>query len=56
MSSELKKNEDKKKQSTIIPSKTVGDYREDPAFKKMADESKIFLDRVGFPEELLKKK
>ncbi|MFT4152407.1 hypothetical protein [Parafilimonas sp.] len=32
----------------------VGDYGNDPFFVKKADDSKKFLEKHGFPEELLK--
>jgi hypothetical protein len=46
-----KKNPDKR-----IGSDEVKDYSNDPAFIKMANESKVFLEKHGFPEELLRKR
>ena len=34
----------------------VRDFSKDPVFVKKAELSKAFLDKHGFPEELLKKK
>ena len=34
----------------------VGDYSNDPYFEKKAEESKAFLEKHGFPAEVMKKK
>jgi hypothetical protein len=49
-----KKNQ-KSKINAII-SKEVKDYGNDPFFIKKANESKAFLEKHGFPEELMKKR
>jgi hypothetical protein len=51
----------KKKQSKRTPSKTklankVKDYGNDPFFVKKAADSKSFLEKTGFPKELLTRK
>jgi hypothetical protein len=45
-----------KKNNKSIVGKKVRDYSNDPFFVKKANESKRFLEKNGFPEELLKKK
>ena len=42
------------KWATCTVSKDVKDYSNDPAVIRKTQEAKEFLDRVGFPEELLK--
>ncbi len=37
-------------------SNDVKDYGKDPVFVKRADESKAFLEKNGFPKELLKRR
>jgi hypothetical protein len=54
MSSEIKKKQAKRK--PVKSSDTVKDYSNDPFFVKKAEESKIFLEKHGFPKELLQKK
>jgi hypothetical protein len=39
-----------------IISSDVKDYGNDPFFIKKANESKTFLEKHGFPEELMKKR
>lgn len=39
-----------------IISKKVKDYGNDPFFVKKAEESKAFLEKHGFPKELLNKR
>lgn len=49
----------KKNQKIHITAKIsskVKDYGNDPFFIKKANESKAFLEKNGFPEELLKKR
>jgi len=45
-----------KKSVKITASDKVKDYGNDPFFVKKAKESKDFLEKHGFPEELLQKK
>ena len=50
-----------KKQTSEKPSKVkisdkVNNYGNDPYFVKKANESKIFLEKHGFPKELLNKR
>jgi hypothetical protein len=54
MSSEIKKKQAKREPAKS--SNKVKDYSNDPYFVKKAEESKIFLEKHGFPEELLRKK
>ena len=42
-----------KTKSLVIVSKKVKDYGNDPFFVKKAKESKTFLEKHGFPKELL---
>lgn len=49
-----KKKEQKKVAITAIISSNVKDYSNDPFFIKKADDSKAFLEKHGFPEELMK--
>lgn len=52
-------NSKKKSQKVNIAaniSSDVKDYGNDPFFIKKANESKIFLEKNGFPEGLLKKR
>ena len=44
------------KGKTKIQNKKVKDYGNDPFFVKKAADSKIFLEKHGFPKELLLKK
>jgi hypothetical protein len=52
--SKNKKTKTKKKGAKFTISKDVPDYGNDPFFIKKAQESKEFLEKNGFPEELLK--
>ena len=52
---EPQKNNQKIKINAII-SNDVKDYGNDPFFIKKANESKAFLEKHGFPEELMKKR
>lgn len=54
MLSEIKKKQSKRK-STKLKS-TVKDYGNDPFFVKKGEKSRVFLDKHGFPEELLPKR
>jgi hypothetical protein len=45
-----------KKNGRSIVSKKVKDYGNDPFFVKKAKNSKKFLEKNGFPEELLNKR
>jgi hypothetical protein len=48
-------NSDEQKNIANVPfSDEVKDYSNDPTFIKRAQEAKEFLEKVGFPEELLK--
>jgi hypothetical protein len=52
---------DSRKQTNKQPAKTivsnkVKDYGNDPFFVKKAEESKVFLEKHGFPKELLNKR
>lgn len=55
MAAENKKKENKNTSATIVSDK-VKDYGNDPYFVKKADESKAFLEKHGFPEQLMPKK
>jgi len=55
MLSESKKKYQKPKINAIISS-DVKDYGNDPFFIKKANESKAFLEKHGFPEELMRKR
>ena len=50
----MKNLENKKNRDSI--QNTVSDYGNDPYFVKKANKSKIFLEKHGFPQELLDKK
>jgi hypothetical protein len=50
-----KKKNQKIKINAIISSE-VKDYGNDPFFIKKANESKAFLEKHGFPEELMRKR
>jgi hypothetical protein len=50
------KNKDVKKIGNAIISDKVKDYGNDPFFIKKAQESKEFLEKHGFPKELLEKR
>jgi hypothetical protein len=56
MFSEAKKKQSKLKPSRTRSSKKVKDYGNDPFFIKKAAESRAFLEKHGFPKELLPKK
>ena len=45
----------KKAKSNIIVSDKVKDYGNDPYFVKKAKESKAFLEKNGFPKELIRR-
>jgi len=49
-----KKKEQKKVAITAIISSDVKDYGNDPFFIKKADDSKAFLEKHGYREELIK--
>jgi hypothetical protein len=51
-----KKDKNVKKLGNAIISDKVRDYGNDPFFVKKAEESKKFLEKHGFPKELLEKK
>ena len=44
------------KSKKSVVSKKVKDYGNEPFFVKKANESQAFLEKHGFPEELLKKR
>ncbi|MFL9482492.1 hypothetical protein ACI6Q2_06905 [Chitinophagaceae bacterium LWZ2-11] len=50
------KNKKQKKATKNIISNKVKDYGNDPVFLKKAEESKKFLEKHGFPNEILLKK
>lgn len=54
MMPEYKKKVQKK--AKVKMSKNVKDYGNDPFFVKKAKESKVFLEKHGFPKELALKK
>jgi hypothetical protein len=56
MLSEVKKKQAKNKSVKIKGASKVKDYGNDPFFVKKAAESKAFLEKYGFPKELLLKK
>jgi len=56
MLSAIKKKEIKRKTSKGKRTKKVKDYGNDPFFVKKAEDSKAFLEKHGFPKELLTKK
>lgn len=56
MTSENKNNRAKKKQPGTKRHSKVKDYGNDPFFIKKAEQSKAFLEKHGFPEELVSKK
>jgi hypothetical protein len=45
-----------KKGAKSVVSKKVRDYGNEPLFIKKANESQAFLEKSGFPDELLKKR
>jgi hypothetical protein len=51
-----KENNVPKKMGNIIISNEVRDYGNHPYFVKKADDSQKFLEKHGFPEELIKLK
>jgi hypothetical protein len=56
MLSDDNKKPGKLKTSKIKRAKKVRDYGNDPFFIKKAEESKAFLEKHGFPKDLLTKK
>ena len=56
MASEAVNKKRTRKKSKVVIKNSIPDYGNDPAFLKKAEASKIFLNKHGFPEELLKKK
>ena len=56
MLSEVKKKQAKRKPNKAKGGSKVMDYGNDPFFVKKAAESKTFLEKHGFPKELLLKK
>lgn len=56
MLSEAKKKQQKVKSVKSKGGSKVKDYGSDPFFVKKAADSKDFLDKHGFPEELLHKR
>ena len=54
MATEIKKS--KLAKSKISSSQKVKDYGSDPFFVKKAKESRAFLEKNGFPKELILKK
>jgi hypothetical protein len=56
MTTEIKIKKTPKAKPKTIASRKVKDYGNDPFFVKKAKESKAFLEKHGFPKELLLKK
>jgi hypothetical protein len=56
MLSETKKKQAKKKSPKSSRINKVGDFGNDPFFIKKAEESKAFLEKNGFPKQLLTRK
>ena len=56
MKTEIKYRKPVNKSSKVVISNEVGDYGNDPYVIKKGEESKKFLEKHGFPEELLKKR
>lgn len=56
MLSSVKKKQIKRKTSKDKRTKKVKDYGNDPFFVKKAEDSKTFLEKHGFPKELLTRK
>ena len=56
MFSAVKKKQERKKPTKTKDQSGVKDYGNDPYFVKKAEESKAFLEKHGFPKELLLKK
>jgi hypothetical protein len=56
MFSEINMKQSKSKPSKTKSTKKVKDYGNDPLFIKKAEESRAFLEKHGFPKELLTKK
>jgi len=54
--SDTKKKQIKTKPSRSERAKKVKDYGNDPFFVKKGEESRTFLEKHGFPKELLTKK
>ncbi len=53
---ELKKKQANKKTARSKSARKVKDYGNDPFFVKKAEESKAFLEKHGFPNDLLTKR
>jgi hypothetical protein len=51
-----KRSDHAKKKGKSVVSRKVRDYGNEPFFIKKADESQAFLEKHGFPEELLRKR
>jgi hypothetical protein len=56
MLSDINKKQMKSKPPRTKRTKKVKDYGNDPFFIKKAEESRAFLEKHGFPKELLTKK
>jgi hypothetical protein len=56
MLSELKKKQVKKKVAKSKSGRKIKDFSNDPFFVKKAEESQAFLEKHGFPKDLLTKK
>jgi hypothetical protein len=56
MLSEFKKKQTKRKPARAKASDKVKDYGNDPFFVKKAEESRSFLEKHGFPKDILLKK
>jgi len=56
MLSEIKKKQTKRKRAKVKGGSKVKDYGNDPFFVKKAEDSKAFLEKHGFPKDLLVKK
>ena len=53
---EIKKKQAKKRSAKAKGESKIKDYGSDPFFIKKGEESKAFLEKSGFPKELLLKK
>jgi hypothetical protein len=56
MLSEVKRKQMKSKSAKVKSSNKVKDYGNDPFFVKKTAESKAFLEKYGFPKELIARK
>ena len=52
----LQESKKKQKKASVKVSNKVKNYGNDPFFVKKADESKVFLEKHGFPKEIMERK